>query len=187
MPILERETEIYPGDLLDDGGRDLPSERQWWAVYTLSRREKELMRRLLAAEVPFYCPLVARPSRSPSGRVRTSHVPLFSNYVFVFADAAERQETLKTNCVSRCLEVTDGPALARDLGQIRRLIGSGLRLCVEETLVPGMRVRVRSGLLQGQEGTVLRRQGETRLLVAVDFLQQGASVSLNDFDVERLD
>jgi hypothetical protein len=48
-------------------------------------------------------------------------------------------------------------------------------------------VRVKAGMLRGQEGMIIRRQGETRLLVAVNFLQQGASVLLDDIAVEQLD
>jgi hypothetical protein len=41
--------------------------------------------------------------------------------------------------------------------------------------------------LAGVEGTVLSRRGGTRLLVAVNFLQQGASVEIEDFLLEPLD
>ena len=49
-----------------------------------------------------------------------------------------------------------------------------------------MRVRIRSGPLTGLEGLVIRRRGQDRLLVAVEFLQQGASVQIDDFEVERI-
>ncbi len=57
---------------------------------------------------------------------------------------------------------------------------SGAPLTIERRLSPGDRVRVRSGPLAGVEGTVLRRQGATRLVVAVNLLQQGASVDIDD-------
>jgi hypothetical protein len=41
--------------------------------------------------------------------------------------------------------------------------------------------------LAGLEGTVLARHGRTRLLVAVDFLQQGASVDVEDCFLEPID
>jgi hypothetical protein len=37
------------------------------------------------------------------------------------------------------------------------------------------------------EGTVLVRRGKTRLIVHVTFLQQGASVEIDDFNLEPLD
>lgn len=43
---------------------------------------------------------------------------------------------------------------------------------------------IRSGPFLGIEGFILRRHGQVRLLVAVDFLQQGASVLLDECEVE---
>ena len=37
------------------------------------------------------------------------------------------------------------------------------------------------------EGVVIRRRGETRLLVSVRFMQQGASVAIEDYMVEPVD
>jgi transcription antitermination factor NusG len=186
MPILPREVDIFPPDLLDR-----PSAVElgchWWALYTLSRREKELMRRLRAAEIPFYAPLVKQRSRSPAGRLRTAYVPLFPGYVFVCGDDEQRRRALATNCVSRSLPVANARQLEHDLRQVRQLIDSDAPLTPEARLEPGMRVRVRIGPLAGLEGMVVRRHGQQRLLIAVEFLQQGASVQLEDIAVERID
>ena len=83
MPILPRQRDIFPESLLDE-----PPAAEglgWVAFYTLSRREKDLMRKLEAAAIPFYSPLVVRRLRSPGGRTRISHVPLFPGYVFSLA------------------------------------------------------------------------------------------------------
>ncbi|NQT12197.1 MAG: antitermination protein NusG [Planctomycetes bacterium] len=186
MPILEREPDLHPEDLLER--EELGEERNhgWWVFYTRSRREKEMMRKLLAMDVSFYGPLVPQERRSPSGRLRTTYLPLFANYVFVYGDASARVAALTTNCVSRSIEVGDGAGLSRDLGQIRRLIESGAVLTPERQMETGVRVRVRTGAFQGLEGVVIKRQGKTRLLVSVDFLQQGASLTLGDCDVERV-
>ena len=107
MPILPRETDVFPHDFLEYADFAQGTGHQWWVLYTLSRREKDLMRRLVSMEVPFYCPLIARKNRSPSGRVRTSYVPLFPGYVFSYATAEQRQQALTTNCISRTLPVVD--------------------------------------------------------------------------------
>ena len=73
MPILPQQSVIYPDDLLERP----PADAAWWAVYTLSRREKDFMRRLRDFEIPFYGPLIKRTTRSPGGRTRTSWLPLF--------------------------------------------------------------------------------------------------------------
>ena len=187
MPILPHEPDIFPEDLLHREDLVEDSAARWWALYTMPRREKQLMRGLRGMKVPHYGPMIKRRTRSPSGRVRMSHVPLFSGYVFIRGDEDHRHGALKTNCISRCLEVSDGEELVRDLRQIYHLIESDVPLTPESRIEPGMRVRIRSGSLLGMEGTVIQRRGGERLLVVVGFLQQGASVQLDDFQVERID
>ena len=59
-------------------------------------------------------------------------------------------------------------------------------LTPESYLEPGQRVRVKTGRFKGFEGTIIRRENEQRLLVAVNFLQQGASLLVEDFEVELI-
>ena len=75
----------------------------------------------------------------------------------------------------------------RPASQLRKLVQTGAPLRLEPRVEPGTLVRVVNGCLQGQEGIVIRQQGAARLIVAVNFLKQGASVLLNDADVEPLD
>jgi len=187
MPILARESDLYPEDLLDRPELGRESQVHWWALYTLARHEKELTRRLRGLEIAFYCPLIGRRTASPSGRTRVAHVPLFAGYVFMYGGGDARYRAMTTNCISRWLPVGDGQELTHDLRQVRRLIDSGAPLTPEARLDPGARVRVRCGPLAGMEGKVIRRSGEVRLLVAVNFLKQGASLLLEDHQVEPLD
>jgi transcription antitermination factor NusG len=193
MPILAQETSLYPQDLLSRAEAELTARAAsadeapcWWAMYTRSRQEKQLMRKLLTLETAFCCPTIERRYRSPSGRVRRVYEPLFSNYVFVYGDAATRYAALTTNCVSQCRQVGDGLRLTADLAQIQRLIEIGEPLSPESRLVPGDIVRVKTGSFAGFEGTIVQRKNETRLIVAVNFMQQGASVLLQDCQLEYL-
>ena len=186
MPILPRQRDLFPADLLTadpPAGDELP---RWVAFYTLSRREKDLMRKLEAAGVPFYAPLIRRRLKSAGGRVRDSHVPLFSGYVFSRVDDDQRRAALATNTIARWLPIVDETALLADLRTIKRLIDTDQPLTAEARIEPGQLVRVRSGPLWGLEGTVERRHGTQRLVVAVRFLNQGASVELEDVDLETI-
>lgn len=186
MPILPQEPDCYPADVLVSSAGYEPAAEPWWAVYTLSRREKDLLRRLRALDIGHYCPLVKKRQKSPSGRVRTSYVPLFAGYVFLRANEEQRIKALGTNCISKCLPATDAAGLVHDLRQIQRLIDAEQPLLPESRLEPGMRVRIKSGSLAGIEGVVLKRRGQERLMVAIGFLQQGASVLIEDFEVEQV-
>ena len=173
MPILELEPSIFPDGLFTD-----PSlNADWWAVYTKARQEKSLARELLAAEQPFYLPLVAR-RQIIRGRPVLSHLPLFPGYLFVAGDQESRLVTLKTNRAVCILPVPDAEALVYQLSDIRRLLESGIDIVREPVLVPGRRVRICHGPLMGMEGTIVQRQGIERFIVSVDSLQQGASVEM---------
>jgi len=191
MPILPRQRDIFPPGLLDGTAIDpavaTPADgRGWIAFYTLSRREKDLMRKLEAASIPFYAPLIKRRLRSPGGRTRLSFVPLFPGYVFSLVDDEQRRAALATNTVARWLPVGDAAAFVGDLRNIKRLIDSDEPLTPEARLEAGQTVRVRSGPLRGLEGTVVKRRGGQRLVVAIRFLNQGASIELEDVDLEPL-
>jgi transcription antitermination factor NusG len=185
VPILKEEPYLFPETLLEDCVQET-SDRNWWVIYTKARQEKSLARELFAFRIPFYLPLVKKTA-IVRGRKRISFVPLFSGYIFIFSTEAERIKSMTTNRISRILTVNDPQQLVYDLEQLRRLIASNAPLSVEQKLAPGNRVRVKQGALMGLEGTVLMRRGVTRLLVRVNFLQQGASVEVDDYLLERLD
>jgi len=185
MGILTREPDIFPENLFEVTSLDTQG-RSWWAFYTRSRQEKSLMRKLLTQQIPFYGLIAPKRFKTPKGRVHTSFESLFPNYVFLFGNDEDRQKALGTNCVSRYMPVDDGRQLELDLQQFQRLIRLEVPLRLESRLKPGRRVRVRAGNFRGLEGTIVRRESEVRLLVAVDFLRQGASLLLEDFEVEPI-
>jgi transcription antitermination factor NusG len=160
-------------------------DRRWWAVYTKARQEKAFARDLLRHEIPFYLPVVKKTLVYRGRRVR-SRVPLFGGYVFLFGTDDERGTSLATSRVSRMLPVGDPEKLRSDLRELQRLIDAGIPLTIEGRLAPGRRVRVRRGPFEGIEGTVVKRRSGMRLVVHVDFLQQGASVEIEDYMVEPI-
>jgi transcriptional antiterminator RfaH len=179
------EPTLFPETLLDDWTAG-PSGRQWWALHTKPRQEKALARQILRYEIPFYLPLVKKRTVYRGQKV-VSFVPLFASYVFTYASNEERVCALTTKRVVQTLAVGNAEELVFDLRQFRRLIESNAPLTLERRIVPGNRVRVLRGSFMGMEGVVLKRRGETRLLVAINFLQQGASVEIDDFCLEKID
>ena len=185
MPILAKETSLFPESLLESPDDRSPGA-QWMVLYTKARQEKSLARELLRRSIAFYLPLVKK-TRQYGRRQVASFGPLFGGYVFMCGSESDRLTALTTNRILRVLLVGDEAGFVNDLCQIQRLIAANVPLTVESRLQAGMRVRVRTGPFAGVEGTVLRRRGEIRLLVSINFLQQGASVEIEDFHLEPLD
>ncbi len=188
MPILKRETSLFPDDLFDETyqAHHLESGARWWAIYTISRKEKDFMRKLNASKVAFYCPIIAKTYRSTQGRTRTSYLPLFTNYVFLFGNEEQRQIALKTNCISQCLQIPQHTELVKDLRQIETLINTKETITVESQLQPGEAVRIKTGPFAGIEGTIFQRRSQARFMVTVNYLQQGASLLLGEWDLEKI-
>ena len=111
---------------------------------------------------------------------------MFGGYLFAFATDSERMETVRTNRVAQTFSASCDDELTQDLRGVRTLIESGMPLTPEGRLQPGQHVRVKSGLLRGLEGVVVSRRGEDRLLIAVNFLQQGVSIQISDYQVEPI-
>jgi transcriptional antiterminator RfaH len=195
MPLLESEPQCYPEDLWESVAaiepdpsaelRDLELGRKWWVMRTRTRQEKSLARELLKREIPFFLPLVPKTS-IVRGRKRTARLPLFSGYLFMFGNEAQRYASLTTNRVAQVLPVTEQAELGRDLRQVYRLIQLKAPLTMESRLKQGDRVRVKSGPFAGVEGNVIARCRRSRIIVGVRLIQQGVSLEVDDCQLELI-
>ncbi|PHR87472.1 MAG: antitermination protein NusG [Blastopirellula sp.] len=182
MPILRAEPNIYPENLLAE--EDISGlNRSWKAVYTKSRQEKALARHLHQTEVPFFLPLIPKDNLIRGKQVR-SLLPLFTNYAFMFCTDIERVTAMKSNRIISILDVEDEQQLVTDLNQINQLIVADVPLSIESQISTGQMVRIKSGAFEGFEGTVIDRTKKTRLLIAVNYLQQGVSIEIEDYMLE---
>ena len=174
MPLLKREPDLYPNDLLEASPGALP----WWVAHVRSRQEKALARHLLKHGVAFFLPQEEKQSRR-GGRLRLSLLPLFPGYVFFRGGAAERLIAQRSQVMVRALEVGDQPLLQEELATIRRLQAAGHHVAPYSRLGEGDDVEVMGGPLHGLRGTVLRESGQARLVVSVTFLGQSVSAVLD--------
>jgi transcription antitermination factor NusG len=190
MPILPAEPDLYPSDLwqgLQAKDRSPEIERRWWCLHTKPRQEKAAARDLRALKVPYYLPQVVREERTPQGRKTRSVVPLFTSYLFLLGDENERLVSLKANRLVRIIDVADQAMLNHDLRQIHQMLASGLAVVPEPQVPVGASIRILSGPLTGIEGRVVRRGKRDQFVAIVQFLGSGATVDLEDWQVEQID
>lgn len=186
MPILPAEPDFFPADLWDNGSAGPSGDGRWWCLHTRPRQEKAAARDLRARGVAFYLPQVVHEDRTPQGRKIRSVVPLFTSYLFLLGDERDRVEALKGNRLVSVLDVTDQEALSRDLRQIHQMLSSGLAVVPEPAVPVGGLVRIKSGPLSGLVGTVIRRGKRDQFVAVVHFLGRGATVDLQDWQVEMI-
>jgi transcriptional antiterminator RfaH len=186
MPILPAEPDLHPRDLWERDDLGSLGER-WWCLHTKPRQEKAVARTLRSRNVAYYLPQVVKVDRTPQGRKIRSNVPLFTGYVFLLGDELARVEALRTNRLAQVLEVYDQDTLVHDLRQIHQMLTSGLSVFPEPIMPVGARVRITSGPLMGIVGTVIRRGKRDQFVAVVQFLGRGATVELEDWQVERIE
>jgi len=156
----------------------------WYAAYTLPRHEKAVAEQLGIRQVETYLPLYLS-ARRWAGRRASVLLPLFPGYVFVRISLSERTRVLDYPSVLRLVTFNGKPAPLPD-GEIERLRAT-LKLGKAEPfpyLVPGKRIRIKSGPLAGLEGIIVRRKGKMRLAVSIDAIQRSVIFDLDASDLE---
>ena len=188
MPILPAEPDFFPPDLWDDPTtvRRSSEEAVWWCLHTKPRQEKAIARELRKLSVAFFLPQVIKEDRTPQGRKIRSVIPLFTGYLFLLGDQNDRLSAHRGNRLVGVLEVKDQESLERDLRQIQKMLSSGLPVQPEPAVPVGARVKITTGPLTGIEGTVLRRGKRDQFVAVVGFLGRGATVDLQDWQVEQI-
>ena len=190
MPILPAEPDFYPEDLWTPGGPAPgpgPGGLRWWCLHAKPRQEKATARHLHRRALPFYLPMIAREGRTPAGRKIRSLAPLFPGYLFLLGDESQKLDAFRARTLVRVLEVDDQEALDRDLRRVRQLLASGLPVEPELSYPVGASIRIASGPLAGLVGVVTHRGDRDRLTAVVRFLRQGATVALEDWQLEPCD
>jgi len=187
MPILPAEPDFHPPELWEAEAvaRHNP-DVVWWCLHTKPRQEKAMARELRQIGLAFYLPQVIKEDRTPQGRKIRSVIPLFTSYLFLLGDPRDRLAALRGNRLVSVLEVSDQHALERDLRQIHTMLSSGLPVTPEPSVPVGARVRIATGPLTGVEGTVIRRGKRDQFVAVVQFLGRGATVDLEDWQVEQI-
>ena len=185
MPLLEAEPRAFPNALFSD-----PSiiERQpgcWWVLYTRSRMEKTLARQMRAREIPFYLPVYQHAWKT-GGRKRTSYLPLFPGYVFLFGDDSARVAALETNLLCSVISVSDQSQFFSDLCRVERVLGGSAPVTPESNVPLGALVEITAGTFKGLCGKVIKRGDETRLVIEIEFLRRGVSIQVEEWALRML-
>lgn len=167
MPILRKESEIFPPDLFA-----LPLDASPWEIaHVRSRQEKVLARVLENREQPYYLPQIEKSVRR-SGRTFKSFLPLFSGYVFLRRTDQTRPVLWSAGVVTRVIPVEDQKLLDEELRQLRSLQEAGATLIPQLELAPGDRVRITDGVFSGYTGTLVKERDSLRLIVSISSLKK---------------
>ncbi len=163
-----------------------PQDSTWFAVRTRSRQEKVAASMLEALGVQNYLPLRTEVHRW-SDRNQAVATPLFKGYLFVRLNPCRdsRLQVLKTPGVSGLVGNQSGPLPIPDceIESIRLVLGQQMECSAYPFFAIGERVRVMRGPLAGVEGTLVRTQADSKLVISVEMIQQSIAINVHASDV----
>jgi transcription antitermination factor NusG len=86
----------------------------WYVLYTASRAEIQVEKRLKVREIETFLPLHLTPRRW-SDRIKMVEVPLFNSYIFVKTSDEVLRELTKVPGISRIVYYNRQPAVVREI------------------------------------------------------------------------
>lgn len=152
----------------------------WYAVYTHPRHEKVVTEQLEAKCIETFLPTFVTESCWRDRRVRIQ-TPAFPGYVFIKINRSERSKVFAIPGVVRILSYNGVPA------PIDELEIEAVKLCIKRGATPaahtfieiGERVRVKTGMLEGVEGLIMRCKNGRRLIVPISLINQSIAVEVD--------
>jgi transcription antitermination factor NusG len=160
----------------------------WYAVHTRHQHEKLVARTLANKGFEVFLPLYTEV-RQWRDRTKMVELPLFSCYVFLRGDLDRRLAIVTTPGVHGM--VASGGKLAgipeEEIQAVRSVIENRVNVEPHPFLKCGDLVRVKRGALRGLEGFLVRKKGQTRLIISVTLLERSVAAEVDASTVERIE
>ena len=168
----------------------LADERQWYAVYTRSRHEKQVEAMLRRQALETYLPLRRAWSRRRDRRA-TVELPALPGYLFVrCALYGEVRARIKmASGVIRLVENAGRPCVIPEaqIESLRVVLARSFEAESHPYLNVGDRVEVVRGPFVGARGLLVRTApGRHKLVIAVEFVNHAVAVEIDAADIERV-
>jgi transcription antitermination factor NusG len=162
-------------------------DRKWYAVFTVPQHEKSVVKHLDIREVEAFLPTYETiPVWKNRQRVKVI-LPLFPTYLFVHINYLERTKVLQSPGVLQIVGNGKEFAALRD-SEIEFLRSDLYRQKIEpyRELVVGEKVRIKSGVMRGLQGTLVRKSNRMRFVLTLELINQHAAIEVNAEDLERM-
>ena len=177
------ENSVY----LDRQSTEPASQRRWYAVFTVPQNEKSAVRHLELRNVESFLPTY-ETVRVWKNRQRVKTIlPLFPAYLFVHVDCGERVKVLQTPGVLHIVGNGRNHIPLEDAEvEFLRSGFNGRPAEPYSELVVGERVRIKTGVMQGVEGTLVRKHSSLRFVLTLSLINQHAAVEVDADQLESL-
>jgi len=173
----------------DFGLKSFPGTKNWFAVFTVPRNEKRVAEHFRIREIESFLPLFESQRRWRDGSKPVLQLPLFPCYIFVRIDRRMRVSVLEVpgvimivGSMRQALQVPDSYIQVLREGLRQGKIEAHECLHVEA----GAKVRIRSGLMAGMEGVLIRKKNSFRVLLTLEMIMKSMTVEIGMDDIEHI-
>ena len=182
MPPQVRKAELCP---IRSSLNISAMAKNWFAVFTAPRHEKRVEEYFRVREIESFLPLCQTPRQWKDGSKGTLQLPLFSSYIFARIGGGGRIPVLATPGV---ISIVGGGRESMSVpDSYIHFLQEGLRQGKIEPhpyLTSGTRVRIRSGVMAGMEGILLRRKNDFRVVLTLEMIMKSVRVEVELDDIE---
>jgi transcription antitermination factor NusG len=160
-------------------------DRRWFATFTLPQNEKSVLKQLDLRNVESFLPTYETVRVWKNRQRKKVTLPLFPTYLFVRIHRSERGKVLQCPGVLHIVGNHKEPLPLAD-AEVELLRSGICRRKVEpyRDLVIGDKVRIKSGIMQGVQGTLVRRSSSLRFVLTIQMINQHAAIEVNAEDME---
>jgi transcription antitermination factor NusG len=157
----------------------------WFAVYTLSCREKQVSRHMEIHSIEHFLPVTKSRRRWKNGCTVLIEEPLFPGYLFVRIDRMARNQVLAVPGVHSIVGTGKDPIPLPqfEIETLRRSIDS-LKIEPHPYLSVGERATILRGPLAGMTGIVTRKKNGLRFILSLDLIMKSVAVEVDAADLE---
>jgi transcription antitermination factor NusG len=162
-------------------------ERHWYAIFTAPKNEKMVAKHLEMRSIESFLPAYEKISVWKNRQRVNLILPLFPAYLFARIGRHERSKVLGTPGVIRIVG-SKREYLPIPDHEIEFLRNSLAQKRVEPCMdfVSGDKVRIKTGALQGIEGTLMRTNNGPRFILSLRLINQHALVEIDPEDIEAI-
>jgi transcription antitermination factor NusG len=166
-------------------GMPILARPAWFAVHTSCRHEKQVAMQFAGRGIDYLLPLYKEIHQWGDRRIAVD-LPLFPGYLFARVLWARRMDVLRVPGVARIVGFNGAPMPLDDaeIAGLQAGIASGIRLEPHPFLKSGCRVRIRSGVLRGLEGILVRKKDADRIVISVDLIMKSVALEIDAANLE---
>lgn len=162
-------------------------DRKWYAVFTVPQHEKSVVKHLNIREIESFLPAYEKIQIWKNRQRMKVILPLFPCYLFVHINFTERVKVLQSPGVLQIVGNGKEYAALRD-SEIEFLRSDFCRQRIEpyRDFVIGEKVRIKSGVMQGLQGTLVRKSNSMRFVLTLELINQHAAIEVSAEDLESM-